>query len=99
MSKAIRYHPLFQADVIDAAAWYDERSQAVGAAFVTGVSQAVHELTQDPERRSVVDFGVRYWPVSRFPFVVLYDLYGHELLVLGVMHTAQESSTWLAGRR
>ena len=34
------------------------------------------QLTSDPERRSLVDFGVRYWPVSRFPFVVLYDLYG-----------------------
>ena len=56
------------------------------------------QLTSDPERRSLVDFGVRYWPVSRFPFVVLYDLYAHEVLVLGVMHTAQESGKWLAER-
>jgi toxin ParE1/3/4 len=99
MLKAIRYHPLFEADVIDAAAWYDARSPVIGAAFVAELSRAVHGLTQDPGRRSVVEFGVRYWPVSRFPFVVFYDFYGQELLVLGVMHTARESGKWLAERR
>lgn len=99
MPRTIRYHPLFEGDVIGAAAWYDARNPMIGCAFVDEVSRAVNQLIQDPERRSVVDFGVRYWPVSRFPFVVLYDLHGHELLVLGVMHTARESRKWLADRR
>lgn len=99
MPRTIRYHPLFEADVIGAAAWYDERHPMIGSAFVDEVSRAIDRLTQDPERRSVIDFGVRYWPVSRFPFVVFYDLHGHELLVLGVMHTARESQKWLAARR
>ena len=55
------------------------------------MSRAVYQLTRDPERRSLIDLGVRYWPVSRFPLVVLYDLYGEDVFVLGVMHTAQES--------
>jgi len=50
MLKAIRYHPLFEADVIDAAAWYDARSPVIGAAFVAELSRAVHDLTQDPGR-------------------------------------------------
>jgi toxin ParE1/3/4 len=99
MPRSIRYHPLFETDVIDAAAWYDARHPMIGSAFVDEVSRAVDQLTQHPERRSVVDFGVRYWPVNRFPFVVIYDLHGHELLVLGVMHTARESQKWLAARR
>ena len=76
MPRSIRYHPLFEADVIGAAAWYDARNPAIGSAFIAEVSRAVDQLTSDPERRSLVDLGVRYWPVSRFPFVVLYDLYG-----------------------
>ena len=98
MSRAIRYHPLFEADVIGAAAWYDARNPVIGSAFIAEVSRAVDQLIRDPERRNLVDFGVRYWPVSRFPFVVLYDLYGQDLFVLGVMHTAQESRKWLAER-
>lgn len=99
MPRSIRYHPLFEADVIDAAAWYDARNLMIGTAFVAEVSRAVDQLTQHPERRSVVDFGVRYWLVGRFPFLIFYDLHGHELLVLGVMHTARESQKWLAARR
>jgi toxin ParE1/3/4 len=99
MPRTIRYHPLFEADVIGAAAWYDERNHMIGSAFVDEVSRAIDQLAQDPERRSVIDFGVRYWPVNRFPFVVFYDLHSHELLVLGVMHTARESQKWLAARR
>ena len=98
MSRAIRYHPLFEADVIGAAAWYDARNPVIGFAFIAEVSRTVDQLTRDPERRSLVDFGVRYWPVRRFPFGVFCDLYGQDLLVLGVMHTAQESRKWLAER-
>jgi plasmid stabilization system protein ParE len=59
MPRSIRYHPLFETDVIDAAAWYDARHPMIGSAFVDEVSRAVDQLTQHPERRSVVDFGVR----------------------------------------
>jgi len=99
MSRFIRYHPLFEADVTGAAAWYDARNPVIGPAFIAEVSHAVDQLINDPERRSRLELGVRYWPVRRFPFVVLYDLDGGELLVLGVMHTAQESRKWLADRR
>ena len=60
--------------MIGAAAWYDERDHMIGSAFVAEVSRAIDQLAQGPERRSVIDFGVRSWPVSRFPFVVFYDL-------------------------
>jgi plasmid stabilization system protein ParE len=60
MPRPIRYHPLFETDLIDAAAWYDDRNPMIGSAFVDEVSRAVDQLTQHPERRSVIDFGVRY---------------------------------------
>ena len=54
MPRSIRYHPLFETDVIDAAAWYDARNPMIGTTFVDEVSRAVDQLTQHPERRSVV---------------------------------------------
>jgi hypothetical protein len=56
-------------------------------------------MIADPDRRTSADYGVRYWPVERFPYVVFYDLTDSELLVLGVMHTSQESRKWLVVRR
>ena len=43
--------------------------------FSRHVSESGESIAStDPERRTSVDFGVRYWPVERFPYVVFYDL-------------------------
>ncbi|GDX97111.1 hypothetical protein LBMAG47_27760 [Planctomycetia bacterium] len=99
MPRVIRYHPLFEADVVGAAGWYDARNPELGSAFIAQIALAVDQLLRDPGRRTRGDFGVRYWPVSRFPFVIFYDINGQEVLVLGAMHTARESQKWLADRR
>lgn len=98
MGRSLRYHPLFGFDVLNAAEWYDERQPNLGSDFVVRVRRAVDELIEDPDRRTSKDYGVRYWPVQRFPYVVFYDLTELELLILGVMHTSQESNKWLSRR-
>ncbi|WP_153555270.1 type II toxin-antitoxin system RelE/ParE family toxin [Roseimaritima sediminicola] len=99
MARSLRYHSLFDTDVLSAADWYDERQSNLGSDFVNRVRTAVNRLTDDPERRTSAEYGVRYWPVERFPYVVFYDLIQLEILVLGVMHTSQESGKWLTRRK
>ena len=99
MIRSVRYHPDFDSDVLAAADWYDERQSMLGSDFVIRVHNAVTLLIADPSRRTPIDYGVRYWPVERFPFVVFYDVTDSELLILGVMHTSQESTKWLTRRR
>lgn len=99
MARSLRYHPLFDSDVLDAAEWYDGRQPKLGSDFLARVQKALNRLIADPERRTSVDFGVRYWPVERFPYVVFYDVTESEILVLGVMHTSRDSTKWLPRRR
>jgi len=99
MARSLRYHPLFDSDVLDAAEWYDCLHTSLGLDFVTRVRTAVEKLITAPERRTSIDYGLRYWPVERFPYVVFYDLTESELLVLGVMHTSQDSEKWLSRRK
>jgi hypothetical protein len=89
---------LFNSDVLNAAEWYDGRHSKLGSDFVARVRTTVDQLIADPDRRTSIDYGVRYWPVERFPYVVFYDLTESELLVLGVMHTSQDSEKWLSRR-
>jgi toxin ParE1/3/4 len=98
MPRTLRYHPLFHSDVIDGADWYDARHPSLGTDFVTRVRSAVNLLIEDPERRTASDYGVRYWPVERFPYVIFYDLLNTEVILLGVMHTSQDSTKWLLRR-
>jgi len=104
MGRSLRYHPLFASDVfasdvLAAAEWYDGRLPDLGADFVTRVQRAVDRVLTDPESRTPLEFGFRCLPVQRFPYVVFYALTDTELLILGVMHTSQESGRWLSERR
>jgi plasmid stabilization system protein ParE len=99
MARSLRYHPLFDSDVLDAAEWYDRRQPNLGSDFLARVRRAVKRLIADPERRTSLEFGVRYWPVERFPYVVFYDVTESEVLVLGVMHTSRDSKKWISRRR
>lgn len=74
MNRTLRYHPLFDSDALDASEWYDHRQADLGTDFLARVRKAVDHLISDPERRTTADYGVRYWPVERFPYVVFYDL-------------------------
>ncbi len=98
MARLLRYHPEFDADLISSAEWYIRRDRKLAVDFTIRVEKAVANLIADPERRSAVDFGLRYWPIERFPHVVLYDVDDAELAILGVMHTSQEPGKWIARR-
>lgn len=91
MPEFVRYHPDFDADVLSAADWYDERSENLGDNFVALTHRAVSDLIGDPERRNSEEYGIRYWPVERFPYVVFYDIAETEILIVGVMHTSQDA--------
>ncbi len=99
MTSTLRYHPNFDSDVLDAANWYDERQALLGDDFVLRVRNAIDQIRSDPQRRSAVDHGIRYWPVGRFPFIVFYDLSETEILILGVMHTAEDAGKWISRRK
>jgi plasmid stabilization system protein ParE len=94
MARTLRYHPLFDCDVREAAGWYDRRSPGLGDAFVDLVARSVDEIIADPQRFAASVSGCRYARVRRFPYVVMFDLVGDELLIIGVLHTARSIEKW-----
>lgn len=99
MDRSVRYHPLFECDVREAAGWYDRRSEGLGDAFADLVRAAVDEILNDPERFASITDGLRYKKVARFPYVVLFDISETELQLLGVLHTARSIDKWKAHRQ
>lgn len=98
MARAIRYHLLFNCDVIEAANWYDRRSNGLGDAFCDAVRSAVDAILLDPNRHPEIEDGVRYRRVQRFPYLVLFELTDFEIALLTVVHTSQSPDRW-RGRR
>lgn len=94
MDRRIRYHPLFDSDVIEAANWYDDRSPGLGEAFASNVSDVVDAIIAAPQRFGRTTMGLRCSRVDRFPYLVLFDLFDDELLILGVLHIARSMEKW-----
>ena len=94
MSGRIRYHPLFDCDVREAAGWYDRRSPGLGDAFVELVRATVDDVIADPHRFGQFSADCRCARVPRFPYVILFAIHPDELLLLGVMHTARSMEKW-----
>lgn len=99
MARAIRYHPLFECDVVEAANWYDGRSQGLGGVFSGKVKIATEAVLRHPERFVATNAGLRYVRVKRFPFIVLFHADDTEVLLLGVLHTARSIEKWKVSRR
>jgi hypothetical protein len=94
MARTLRYHPLFDCDVREAAGWYDRRSPGLGDAFVEVVRQGVADVIKDPQRYALSPGGSQYIRLPRFPYVVLFESTEVELLMLGVLHTARSIEKW-----
>ncbi|MCA9106900.1 MAG: type II toxin-antitoxin system RelE/ParE family toxin [Planctomycetales bacterium] len=71
MGRTTRFHPLFSDDLTQAADWYESRTPGLGVDFTGKLESALDALIQDPERRSLERFDLRYWPLNRFPHVIL----------------------------
>lgn len=94
MDKSVRYHPLFDCDVLEAAAWYDQRSPELGNLFVEAARAATKRIIDQPSLFASTEHGLRYVRLKRFPYVVLFDVTATEILMLGVLHTAGSIEKW-----
>jgi hypothetical protein len=72
----------------------DRRSSGLGNAFVEVVREAVSGVIDNPDRFASSPAGCRYVRLRRFPYVVLFDVAGNELLLLAVLRTARSMEKW-----
>ena len=94
MDKTVRYHPLFDCDVIEAAGWYDQRSPGLGDSFIEAARSAANQIIDQPSLYAATEYGLRYVRLRRFPYIVLFDETKDEILMLGVLHTARSIDKW-----
>ena len=99
MIRRLEFLPEFKDDLQTQAVWHDEKSPGLGMAFVRATDAAVEMIIRWPEACPEVRGQVRRKWLTRFPLAVVYLLSADELLILGVMHGAQEFEAWLQRRR
>ncbi len=92
--KAVRFNPEAEAEMIDAAAWYESQQADLGKRFLSSVQDAVNRIELKPQLYPVVEGEVRRCLVRTFPFGVLFRVKSDSIEISAVMHLHRDPGYW-----
>jgi toxin ParE1/3/4 len=92
--RKVRLHPQAEAEMIEAAVYYESRQEDLGKRFLASVQDAINSITINPRLFPVVDLDVRRCLTKVFPFGVLFRLSDDEITVVAVMHLGRHPDYW-----
>ena len=78
------YHP--EAELVEAAEFYEAPSPGLGDRFLRPFDAAVTEVQASPVRWTLVEADLRCHTMARFPFGIYYRVRDDELRILVVKH-------------
>jgi mRNA-degrading endonuclease RelE of RelBE toxin-antitoxin system len=97
----MKLHVLDEADLeaFEAATWYDDRSPGLGYDFLAQLKEAFGKIEANPRRYARVEFAevqgeVRRLLLKRFPYLVIYQIFDEEIIVLAVSHASRDQTYW-----
>jgi toxin ParE1/3/4 len=92
--RQLRFNPLAEAELFEAARWYDEHSSGLGAAFVDAVHDATSMVLAAPKRWRFVR-GTHRYLMGKFPFAIVYrENSEEEVEIVAVAHLKRRQRYW-----
>jgi hypothetical protein len=97
--RALRIHEAASEEAAEAAAWYEAERPGLGADFERAVNAAFDILEQDVVPLTSVpgvaaSRGVKRLLLRRFPYSIVVQQRGLEMLVIAVAHQARRPGYW-----
>lgn len=90
----VTFHPGASEDYAAAYSWYHDRGTTLAANFETEVDRGVRLISRNPLRWPKFDNQRRRFIVRKFPYSIIYDLHGEEVVVLAVAHGKRRPYYW-----
>ena len=88
------------AEVLDAALWYEDERPGLGDDFLAERERAVERIEENPRGLPRLDYydgprEIRRVLMRRFPYAVIFQVGSGELLVVAVAHLKRRPLYWL----
>jgi plasmid stabilization system protein ParE len=90
VTPAIAVRRLAEAELAEAKAWYDLQVPGLGDAFLDQFRHSALAIAEGPQRWPVYHGQVRRYVMSRFPYVVYFDVRPGKIRILRVVHTSKD---------
>jgi plasmid stabilization system protein ParE len=88
------YHPDAEAELTDAARFYEQRVLALGSRFLDDVDQAIGVILNAPERWRIIEADVRRYLMPRFPYGIYYRVCSDQVRILAFKHHSRHPAYW-----
>ena len=92
--KKVTFHEDADAEMTDAAKYYEERAFGLGLSSLDAVEDAVKKILENPEAYQLVSDEVRHKLLERFPYSVLYVIEPDRIRVVAVAHQKRRPKYW-----
>jgi plasmid stabilization system protein ParE len=88
------YHPDAEAELIEAAQFYQRKSPGLGDRFLREFDAAIAAIQVAPQRWGIVEGDIRRYLMDRFPYGIYYRAEGEVLRILVVKHHKRHPDYW-----
>jgi len=83
-----------EADIADAALWYEARAAGLGVEFLRAFDVTVAEIQRMPERFPVVYGVCRRALLRRFPYAVFFVPTAEVIQIIACLHASRDPRRW-----
>lgn len=90
----ISFHPGASEDYAAAYSWYFKRGATLAANFESEIERGVRLISQHPTRWAKFDSDRRRFIVRKFPYSIIYEVHGDDVIVLAVAHGRRRPGYW-----
>ena len=96
MKRRVSIRPEAQADIKEAASWYESREPGLGNRFKVEARTAIKRIGNNALMFPAIDTRVRRALLSSFPYSVYFTVEEKDVVILAVLHQHRHPDTWKA---
>ncbi|MFP9098047.1 type II toxin-antitoxin system RelE/ParE family toxin [Flavobacterium sp. RHBU_24] len=78
-----------QTNIDDPVDYYEFKSENLGKRFYNDFLSNLKYIVKDPYLFAIREFPFREYPLSTFPFLIIYDIVGDTVVIASVFNTAK----------
>ena len=84
-----------EAEMHDAAQYYELQAPGLGMDFLARIEAAVQDIGRNPELWPIIQANTRRRLINRFPFALLYRVDPDQIVIQAIMHLHRRPDYWL----
>jgi plasmid stabilization system protein ParE len=86
--------PLAEADVREAAFWYESKREGLGAEFILELDALYERIAQNPRQFPAIEEETHRALLRRFPYAVYFVIGADTPVIIAVLHQHRKPDAW-----